>query len=121
MPKKSFAAIKQQIQRLEQAANEIMRKEAKEVVERIRVAIDTYGLKHEDLFGKRGPGRPSKTTRKTPAGKAGRKTRPRAGKKVAIKYRDTSGNTWTGRGSQPRWLVAAVKEGKKLDDFLVKR
>jgi DNA-binding protein H-NS len=41
------------------------------------------------------------------------------GRKVAIKYRDKAGNTWAGRGAQPRWLAAAIKAGAKLDDFLV--
>jgi DNA-binding protein H-NS len=41
------------------------------------------------------------------------------GRKVAIKYRDKSGNTWAGRGAQPRWLTAAIKAGAKRDDFLV--
>jgi DNA-binding protein H-NS len=41
------------------------------------------------------------------------------GRKVAIKYRDKSGNTWAGRGAQPRWLTAAIKTGAKRDDFLV--
>jgi DNA-binding protein H-NS len=43
------------------------------------------------------------------------------GKKVPPKYRDKSGNTWAGRGAKPRWLVAAIKEGKKLEDFAVER
>jgi DNA-binding protein H-NS len=41
------------------------------------------------------------------------------GRKVAIKYRDKSGNTWAGRGAQPKWLTAAIKAGAKRDDFLV--
>jgi DNA-binding protein H-NS len=41
------------------------------------------------------------------------------GKKVPPKYRSPSGETWAGRGARPRWLVAAVKGGKKLDDFLI--
>jgi DNA-binding protein H-NS len=43
------------------------------------------------------------------------------GRKVAVKYRDKSGNTWTGRGAQPRWMTAAIKAGAKRDDFLVDR
>jgi DNA-binding protein H-NS len=43
------------------------------------------------------------------------------GRKVAPKYRDKSGNTWAGRGAKPRWLVAAIKEGKKLEDFLIEK
>jgi DNA-binding protein H-NS len=41
------------------------------------------------------------------------------GQKVPIKYRDKHGNTWAGRGAQPRWLTAAIKAGAKRDDFLV--
>jgi DNA-binding protein H-NS len=41
------------------------------------------------------------------------------GRKVVIKYRDKTGNTWAGRGAQPRWLTAAIKAGAKRDDFLV--
>jgi DNA-binding protein H-NS len=66
-------------------------------------------------------------------GKRGRKAGKKAGKKaakksggmdkrsvVAPKYRDAAtGATWTGRGKQPRWLAAALKGGKKLNDFLI--
>ena len=48
-----------------------------------------------------------------------RGTSPMRGRKVAIKYRDKAGNTWAGRGAQPRWLTAAIKAGAKRDDFLV--
>jgi DNA-binding protein H-NS len=41
------------------------------------------------------------------------------GRKVPPKYRGPSGETWAGRGAKPRWLVAAIKRGKKLDDFLI--
>ena len=29
--------------------------------------------------------------------------------------------TWAGRGKQPRWLVAQLKAGKKINDFLIDR
>jgi DNA-binding protein H-NS len=41
------------------------------------------------------------------------------GRKVPPKYRGPSRETWAGRGARPRWLVAAIKGGKKLDDFLI--
>jgi DNA-binding protein H-NS len=41
------------------------------------------------------------------------------GTKVPPKYRSPSGETWAGRGARPRWLVAAIKGGKRLDDFLI--
>jgi DNA-binding protein H-NS len=56
-------------------------------------------------------------TAETPA-KAARKSKPPAKKAVAIKYRDGE-STWSGRGSQPRWLKAGLAEGKRLEDFAV--
>jgi DNA-binding protein H-NS len=41
------------------------------------------------------------------------------GRKVPPKYRSRSGETWAGRGARPRWLVEALKKGKKMDDFLI--
>ena len=40
---------------------------------------------------------------------------------VAPKYRnpDNPAETWAGRGLQPRWLAAALKTGKKLEDFSI--
>jgi len=42
--------------------------------------------------------------------------------KVFPKYRNPKnrGETWAGRGKQPRWLAAQLKGGKKLDDFLIR-
>ena len=34
-----------------------------------------------------------------------------------IRYRDNSGNSWTGMGPKPRWLRAAIEAGKELEDF----
>ena len=41
------------------------------------------------------------------------------GRKIPPKYRSHSGETWAGRGAKPKWLVVAIKGGKKLDDFLI--
>jgi DNA-binding protein H-NS len=40
---------------------------------------------------------------------------------VAPKYRnpDNLAETWAGRGLKPRWLEAALKTGKKLEDFSI--
>jgi len=48
-----------------------------------------------------------------------RKSGPLKGRKIAPKYRGPRGETWAGGGARPRWLVEAVKGGKKLEDFLI--
>src|SRR6266852_8211865 len=40
---------------------------------------------------------------------------------VAPKYRnpENPAETWAGRGLKPKWLAAALKTGKKLEDFSI--
>ena len=42
---------------------------------------------------------------------------------VSPKYRnpDQPSETWAGRGRQPRWLVAQLSSGKRIDDFRIKK
>src|SRR5437867_3660071 len=42
---------------------------------------------------------------------------------VSPKYRnpDQPSETWAGRGRQPRWLVAQLISGKRIDDFRIKK
>jgi DNA-binding protein H-NS len=48
------------------------------------------------------------------------KSRAGKGAKVAAKYRDAAtGDTWSGRGLQPKWLKAALASGRKLSEFVV--
>jgi DNA-binding protein H-NS len=42
------------------------------------------------------------------------------GGKVAAKFRDpVTGDSWSGRGLQPKWLKAALVAGRSLSDFSV--
>jgi DNA-binding protein H-NS len=40
---------------------------------------------------------------------------------VSPKYQnpDQPSETWAGRGKQPRWLVAQLRSGRRIDDFRV--
>lgn len=42
-------------------------------------------------------------------------------KSVEPRYRNknNAAETWTGRGKKPRWLVAELEKGAKLEDFLI--
>ena len=40
--------------------------------------------------------------------------------RVLPKYRNPlTSETWSGRGKKPRWLVAAIKTGCKIEDFQI--
>jgi len=41
--------------------------------------------------------------------------------KIPPKYQnpDDPSETWAGRGKTPRWLAAALKKGKRREDFLI--
>ena len=111
---KDLQALESQIERLRKQADALKAKEVAGVVARIKEAIAAYGLSSEDLFGS--TRRRKASAKSAPAKKARRQGAKRA---IPIKYRDTSGNTWTGRGLKPRWLTAAIAAGKTLEDFAV--
>lgn len=99
------------------------RKPLAAVRKRISALLKAEGYTLEELFGNAAP-----ATRGPKASKAAAKAAPAARKarkplgKVAAKYRNpaNTGETWTGRGKQPRWLAAYTAQGKKLEDFLIK-
>ena len=72
-----------------------------DAIAKVRTLMEQYGLTAADLSTKSGP-----------------KTRVGKGNKVAAKYRNTAtGETWSGRGLQPKWLKAAIGAGHKLSEF----
>ena len=92
---------------LERQIEETTAKGRTEAIETVKVLMAKNGLTLADL-GTRVPGRP----------KAG--TKSAAPNKVAVKYRNTAtGDAWSGRGLQPKWLKAALASGKKIEDFAV--
>lgn len=66
--------------------------------------------------GRAGPIAKGRATK--PAGQA---RQPKRRAKVAPKYRGPNGETWTGRGLAPRWLVALEAQGKKRESLLIKK
>lgn len=123
----TVAEIREQIAVLQARERELLEKEVEGVVERIKVAISHYGLTPERLFGNAVAHRAiSVTPTSTPTvqGTGAQSVSPTArkslkGLKISIKYRDDQGNTWSGRGSHPRWLRTALESGKSLSNFAV--
>ena len=120
---KTLRQIEQQIAKLQRDAEIVRKKEIGGVIERIKVAVEHYGLTPQDVFGTgagmRGRARKAAVSAAAPA-RSARKANPRKGQPVPVKYRDENGNTWAARGNRPRWLVEALKSGKSLEDFAVK-
>jgi DNA-binding protein H-NS len=84
---------------IEQQIAEAQRAERAGAVAKVRALMAEHGLTLADLSSKAA-------------------TAKRSGAKVAPKYRDAAtGNTWSGRGLQPRWLKQALASGKKISDF----
>lgn len=84
---------------------ETTRKQAKsEAIAQVKSLMSEYGLTSADLAGKT-VGKPASSVK---------------GSKVAAKYRNNStGESWSGRGLQPKWLKAALASGRKLEEFAV--
>ena len=90
---------------LEQQIEQTKKQERGDAIEKVRALMAEYGLTVADLGNR------------PPAGKA---KKAKTGTKVAAKYRNPStGESWSGRGLQPRWLKAALASGRKLSDFAV--
>jgi DNA-binding protein H-NS len=100
------AALEKQAADLEKQLQDARRAERASVINQIKSLLNEHGLTVADLGLK--PGKPAG------GGSAA------AGRKVAPKYRNQeTGETWTGRGLQPKWVQAAVASGKKLEDFAI--
>jgi len=98
MVNRSLEEIERQIKALQAEAEELKLAEG---VEQLRLIVKRYGvgLHHFKI-----------------ALGASRK-RKQATKKLPPAYRNPSNDaeTWTGRGRKPRWLVAALNEGKTVE------
>ncbi|MDO9278490.1 MAG: H-NS histone family protein [Polaromonas sp.] len=100
------AALEKQAADLDKQLNDARRAERAGVIAQIKSLLVEHGLTIADLG--------VKASGKVSTGSAS------AGRKVAPKYRNKeTGETWTGRGLQPKWIKAAVATGKKLEEFII--
>ena len=85
----------------------------------LRMQIDSHlATRRSDL--QKQLARLQRVSADAPAAAGNGRTSAMKGVKVKPKYRDAkTGDTWAGRGVQPRWLTAALKAGKKVEDYLI--
>ena len=96
---------------LEEKIKALTQTQRTEAIAQVRALMEENGLSLADL------GSRAKLTNKL--ANPGEKGKAKIPQKVAAKYRDGAGNTWSGRGLQPRWLKVAIEAGKKIQDFAI--
>ena len=90
---------------IEKQLIEVRRDEKAGAIAQVKALMAEHGLTLADISSR---------------GKAVAGRGPKTGSKVAPKYRNTAtGDTWSGRGLQPKWLKAALASGRKLSDFAI--
>jgi DNA-binding protein H-NS len=88
---------------IEKQIVDTQRQERSDAIARVRALMAEHGLTATDILGK------SATPQRSPAKR-----------KVEPKYRNpATGETWTGRGLQPKWLKSALAQGRKLSEFAI--
>ena len=89
---------------IEKQIADVQREAHADAVAKVRAMMAEFGLTAADIAGK------SVAARAAGAGKPA--------SKVPAKYRNAAtGDTWSGRGLQPKWLKAALASGAKITDF----
>ncbi len=109
MPQNEFLSEKQllekQIQKLQRKMRTLHSRQRRPVINSIIKSMQEYGITPEEItesFQRRE--KRSATTSSAPA-----------------RYKNPeTGDTWTGRGRPPRWIVDAEAQGKNRDSFLIK-
>lgn len=122
--------IQSQIEKLQKQAAEIKSREFDKTVKQIRTMMEAFGITLRDLQRAGGKASRKPATRKgKPAvrpvakkvatKKTARQSSVPKGAKLAAKYRGPKGETWSGRGSMPRWMAELVAAGKSRESFAV--
>lgn len=97
------SALEKQQAELEKQIATAKREERSAVIDKIHQLLAENDLTLADL---------------TAPGKARSPKKTGTGKKVAAKFRDpATGDTWSGRGLQPKWLKNALANGRSLSEF----
>jgi DNA-binding protein H-NS len=123
MARESYAAlqakIEKEINKLQKKSEVLQTRRRKPVIASIVASMREYGIALDEIAAAFGSGKATNATKRPVSKKANGTTATK--RPVAPKYRHpTSGETWSGRGKAPRWLVAAEAAGSQRGEFLIK-
>ncbi|HKQ82312.1 MAG TPA: H-NS histone family protein [Steroidobacteraceae bacterium] len=110
MPK-SYEKLLSEIKKLQVQADDLKKKERAKAAAQAKAIIKKHALTTTEL-GLTAQPRPKAN------GKAATGTKKF---KVPPRFKGPKGEMWSGRGITPVWLREAMAQGKKRDDFLIKR
>ena len=111
MAKSDITTIQTQIAKLQKALEKAQSKR-EPAIGKVKALMEKLGVSLDDLKGSAAAAAPRRGRKPGSAKAKGTST-------VAIKYQDGTGNTWTGRGKTPRWLVEAEANGQSRTQFLI--
>ncbi|OZI41421.1 DNA-binding protein [Bordetella genomosp. 5] len=122
MPRETYAAqqlkIEKEINKLQKRAEALQTRRRKPVIASIIKSMREYNITPEEIVAALGS---AKAPRSAPRSKNTSGASSSAKRAVAPKYRHPkTGETWSGRGKAPRWLVAEESSGAARDSFLIK-
>lgn len=118
MAKENFLTLQLQIKKLQAKAEYMRNKQKEPALASIVRSMRSFDLTIEDV--KAALEGDTAATRKARGRPAGSKDVEKVKREVAPKYRHPdSGETWSGRGKAPRWLVAAEAAGSSRESFLI--
>ena len=101
--RRTYADLKTEIARLQTEAERVRQLELPTVIAELNMLIEQYQLTEPMLFGVSSNGSPG---------------RPKI--VMVPKYVDQiTGNSWTGHGPKPRWVVEALRDGHLAENLLV--
>lgn len=97
--------IQAQIAQLQKQAEEIKTNDFKKNLNAILSLMASTGITVKDIEGSSPKIKKTGSTEST--------------KQAPVKYRGINGETWSGRGLQPRWLKDLIAQGKLKEEFSV--
>ncbi len=126
----TYVELKEKAEDLLRQAEAARKEEIGAAIAEIKSKMMAYGITLDDLGGKAGARRGRKLKgvkagRPTKGGKLGKTSKAKikmvaTRKPVAAKYRNTAtGESWSGRGKAPRWLMAMEAAGRSRSEFAV--
>lgn len=106
---RSLKVIEQKIKKLQAQARDIKQSQ-RDGIEQLRAIIEKYELL------------PVHVKKAMRSNSSQRGLRTRSESSVSPKYRSpyNAAIVWSGRGRRPSWLVAALKSGRTIDEFLIR-